>query len=194
MTTATRVLPAPTVAGGPRFLEAAPADQLDPVVRRLVDRAREEGRREGRAEGRREGRDEALEQADRLAGQIRAATAELVEQARAATDEVVDGTIAFGIAVARAVLAREPHDGGAAVAAAARAALDAVDDPAPVLAVHPDDLGLVEAAVADLPAVVVRPDPSLAPGEACLRGTWARVDLTHAAQIDEITRQLHGDL
>lgn len=192
-----RVVPATVVGAGPHRLAAARPDELDPVVRSLIDEARaaayERGLREGHERGRAERARADDERIERLAAAVGAAVEQGVRAVRAACDEAVGAAFTLAVAMAGAILDHEPHDGGAAVAHRVRATLGQLDEPAPVVRVAPADVDALRAATADLSAVVVEPDPALAPGEARIHGTWAEADLTRAAAFDALRRELGAD-
>lgn len=174
------VITTPVMGTAPRRLAAAPADRHDPVVRDLVVRAAEEAHARGRQEGVREGMAMAAEHAEHLAATVADAIPRAVASAEAARVEQVEAMLDLAVGVAEAVLGREPHDGGEAIAAQVRAALDQVVEPHATVHVHPDDVDLVARALADRP-VEVTGDHTLAPGDARVRGGWAEVDLTRTA-------------
>lgn len=174
------VIATPAMDAAPHRLAAAPADRHDPVVRDLVRQAAEEARARGHEEGRREGIATAADHAQQVATAVVGAMEQAVATAEAARAEQVEALFDLAVAMAETVLGREPHDGGAAVAAQVRDALDQVVDPHATVHVHPDDVDLVTEAMADRPVEVVG-DRTLAHGDARVRGGWAEVDLTRAA-------------
>ncbi len=185
------VVAAPLVDARPRRLAHAPADQHDPVVRELVEQAAAEAHRRGRDEGLREGLAAASAHADRLAAGLIAALDRTTETAIMARDQHVQEVLDLALVVAETVLGREPHDGGAAVAARVREVLDQLVDPAPSIHVHPEDQPLVADALADREVTVVA-DAGLEPGDARVRGGWAEVDMTRRAAWAAVREALDG--
>lgn len=185
------------VGSGPRRLSTASQDRVDPVVRDLVERAREDGYAQGLAEGRTRGAEDATEaarqQVDALGRAVTAACQQLRLDAEAERDRTVAAATELALSIAAVVLGREPHDGGDAVAARVRATLDQLDDPAPVVRTSPTDVEVVAAAVADLRGVQIETDPRLQPGDARIDGGWARADLTTAAAFAAVRRELGVD-
>lgn len=191
MSSSRRVLRQPSM--GPELRIATPDPALlDPVVRARVEEAATRARAQGHAEGVAEGRRALLEDGARLAEAIRAGGAEAAErlaQARAArADEVVE----LALALARAVLDREPHDGGIALLRHVRAALEQIDDEPLTVRVSPADAAVVERGLADLHGIAVAADPSIAPGEGRISGPWAHADLRAAAALEALRDVLDG--
>lgn len=188
-----RIVTTAVLDEGPRRLATPPRDQYDPVVRDLVDRASADAYERGR----RDGYDQGAAAVDRTREELVSTLATAADQAartsREARDHVIGEAVELALAIATAILGREPHDGGAAVAAQVRETLSRVEDPAPVVRVHPDDASVVTMAVADLRSVTVEPDQSLAPGEARIRGGWADADLTRATAFAAIRKELGAD-
>ena len=83
-------------------------------------------------------------------------------------------------AVVSAVLGTSPPPDAAVLAERLNDAVGRLDDPALPVWLHPDDLDAL-APLLDDPRVTLAADPSLAPGEARIEGTWGRADLTRAA-------------
>lgn len=186
-----RVVTTSTLDARPHRLVAAPADQHDPVVRDLVERAAARAHERGREEGHREGVAAAADHARELAAALAEALERATTAAATARTEQVEALFEMGVAIAEAVLGHEPHDGGQAVAARVREALDQVVEPAATVHVHPGDHDLVARALADRGVEVVE-DPTLVPGDARVRGGWAEVDLTRATALQAIRGVLDG--
>lgn len=185
------VIAAPAVDARPRRLVHVPADQLDPVVRELVEQATVDAHRRGHDEGLREGLATAAAHADRLAATLTAALDRTAATATAARDAHAAEVLDLALAIAETVLGREPHDAGQAVAARVREVLDQLVDPTPTVHVHPADQALVAAALADRD-VTVAADPGLEPGDARVRGGWAEVDMTRRTAWAAVREALDG--
>lgn len=192
-----RVVTAPTLGAGPRRLGAAPREELDPVVRATVEQARAEayarGHQDGYAEGRAETERASAERIAALGAAIEAALHRAAMEVRATGGATVAATIDLALAIAEHVVGREPHDGGAAISEQVRQALEELEDPAPTVCVHPGDTAVVTTALASHRAVAVEPDPTLRPGEARIRGDWARAELTYDAAFTAMRRELGAD-
>lgn len=183
------VIAAPTMEARPHRLASASPDRHDPVVRDLVERATADAYRRGHADGHREGMSAAADHADQLARSVSAALDAASQTVTVDRAACASEAVELALAIAETVLRREPHDGGAAVAATVRDVLAQLVDPAPTVLVHADDQDLVAAALADLP-VVVQGDPSLQPGDARVRGGWADVDLSRTAAWSAVREAL----
>jgi flagellar biosynthesis/type III secretory pathway protein FliH len=193
----TRVVSATVIGAGVHRLAAAPPDRHDPIVRQLVEQATaeayERGLRDGRDHGRAEAREATAEQVSRLGASVVAALEATGQQVRAAGDELIESSFELAVAMAEAILGVEPHDGGTVIAARVRDALARMEDTTPVVVAHPDDVEVLSAALADQRDVTVAADPGLAPGEARIRGGWAKADLTRAAAFAAVRRELGVD-
>lgn len=189
-----RVVASTVLGPGPHRLAAVPRDEVDPVVRELLDRATSDAYERGVLDGHRLGVAEtearAADGLEQLAAAIAAAAGSAAREVRAACDDVVESVFELALGMAAAILDHEPTDGGAAVAARIRAALALMEEPAPVIEVATADEPFVAAALADLRTVSVEACPSLAPGEARIRGGWAAGDLTREAAFAAIRREL----
>lgn len=181
-----RVLRSPPTASAPRWLGPAGASVLAPEVQAAIDQAataaHERGFAAGRALGRREGREASAAIVAAVRGVLEDAVAamrqERVDAAAALTDDV--------LAVAEHVMGHLPHDGGSALRSRLADVLAQLDDEALTIAVHPDDRDAVAGAVGPAHDATVVADPALAPGEAAVRGAWARADLTRRAALAAI--------
>lgn len=186
-----RLISAPILDDRPRRLASVAPDRHDPVVREMVERAASEAYDRGRADGVREGEATAAQHADRIAASVAAALTTASRQVTADRDACAREAVELAVAIAGAVLRREPHDGGEGVATAVRDVLGQLADPTPAVLVHPDDQPLVADALADL-GVTVQPDPGLEPGDARVRGGWAEVDLTRTTAWSAVVEALDG--
>lgn len=183
------VIAAPTMDARPHRLASASPDRHDPVVRDLVEQATADAYARGHADGLHDGMATAVDHTDQLARSVSAALDGAGRSLAADRAACASEAVELALAIAESVLRREPHDGGAAVAATVRDVLAQLVDPAPTVGVHPGDRDLVASALADL-AVTVQPDPSLQPGDAAVRGGWADVDLTRATAWSAIREAL----
>jgi flagellar biosynthesis/type III secretory pathway protein FliH len=183
--------------GAAHQLAAVRPDELDPTVRALVAAAAEEaygrGLREGEVRGAAAAETRAVGLVDQLGAGVSAALERAAQAARTERDETVESAFELALAMAAAILGHEPHDGGAAVAARVRETLGLLEDPSPVVRVHPDDRDVLARALADVRGVTVEADPTLVPGEARITGGWAEADLTHATAFAAIRRDLGVD-
>ncbi len=178
-----RVLATPGLAAR-RVELAAPGPALDPFTEGLLERETAAAYARGLADGavreRERARSEAVDAAGRVLAGVEAVGASAAEQVHAVLVARAEEVTDLALAVAAAVLGREPHDGGTALAARVADALGQLDDPTLRVAVCPGDADVVAGAVAGSSVAVVA-DASLAPGEARLAGEWARADLTREA-------------
>jgi flagellar biosynthesis/type III secretory pathway protein FliH len=109
---------------------------------------------------------------------------------RAVRTADADGIAALALEMARAVVGREPHDDGVALAVRLRDVLASVDDRPLHVAVQPGDAEMVRQALADVDGLVVVPDGSMGPGEARVHGRWAEADVTRSAAWTALQRAL----
>lgn len=163
--------------------------QLDERLRSHVEAEIERAHRAGLAAGYEQGRSDAIATTESLAAAISLATTELVDYAAAEKAAAVNAVIELAERVATVVMNRTPHDGGRAALERIREVLEGLDDGPFTIAVHPDDLDAVGAALGDDRAMVA-PDPSLRPGEARIRGVWSYAELTQAAAWDAVRTAL----
>lgn len=184
----------PTVARlRAELVEAAEAHAVELAA--AVAAARAEGFADGHAAGFAEGdlvgyargRDEIEVAAAAFSDAVAATFARMVDAVAAAKVEVSTHALELASTI---VTATHRHPGAAAEGLVARVAeaLAAVDDPSPVLSVHPDDLRAVSTFLADVDGIDVTVDPALQRGECTLAGRWASADLTwpvlrHAADV-----------
>lgn len=179
-----RLLSGPPVGGQPRALRVPdPAD--DPFTQRRVDEASAAAYERGLAEGRRQAVEQARAAAEEGAGRavaaVRQAAAEVLAEMRAlrADEAVADTELACRLA--EVVLGREPHDGGKALLERCRSALAALDDAPLTVRVNQSDAAVLRDGLDADGQVEVVEDARLEPGEASVRGPWARADLTRDA-------------
>lgn len=180
--------------GAARQLFAVRPDDVDPIVRAIVEEATAEAYDRGLRDGERRGAAAAEARLVGLTDQLGASLGAALDQTLAAIlserTETVESAYELAFAMAAAVLGAEPHDGGAAVADRVRRTLALVEDATPVVRVSPGDVEVVSAALADVRGVTVGPDPTLGAGEARIAGGWAEADLTHATAFAAIRREL----
>lgn len=180
-----RVLTAPSFEAAPRDL-ARPAPATDAFTVALLDEATADAYARGRADGAEDARAAAAAAVARVTAAVQAASAAAIAEVRACDAVRADEIVALAFAVADAVIGREPHDGGRTLLARVRDALNALDDPTLRVTVSSTDLDLLVAGLADLTAAEIAVDPSLAPGEARVIGTWAQADCTQQAAWDAV--------
>lgn len=158
----------------------APAPSFDAVTRAALEAATAEaearGRAAGEAAGRAAARAELADAADAVVGAVTALHAEVVAQREAALARDLDRVTA----VVTAVLGQAPPATAALLAARLRDAVALLDDAALPVRLHPDDAAAL-ADVLDDPRVTLRPDPTIARGDALIEGGWGRAELTRAA-------------
>lgn len=179
------------VPNGRRAL-TVPGDVVDPTLAARLDEARAQGHAEGREEGRREGERAAKRRLDRLGTTIGEALDAAREEVRAARAAQADEVVALALEAARTVLAREPSRGAVDALARVERALADLDDAHLTLQVAPGDADDVAQALSGHPTVTVVADPTLASGEARVRGAHALVDLRHAAIWETVAAALAG--
>ncbi len=185
-------LEAPPRPAAPRSItQSSPADvlRLDPALAAYVDQLIAEAAASGYQRGLDEGRSHSSQQMAALERSISAGLAEhrhlVVEHREQFGADVVD----LAVAVATVVIDRTPHDGGRALLERVADELDAIPAGAAVVAVHPDDLSTVAAAVNDDDVSVVM-DPRLQPGEMKIHTEWSTVERTREAAWDIIGQTL----
>jgi len=144
----------------------------------------------GRQDGMRVGYDLALADQSQLTALVESTLATAIAHLQAVCEQDAQRITALALEIARAVVGREPHDEGVALAARVREALTTVDDRPLHLGVHPDDVAGLTRALADVDGLTVAPDPTLTPGEGRLHGRWAEADLTRGAAWLAIQRAL----
>jgi flagellar biosynthesis/type III secretory pathway protein FliH len=183
-----RVLRRPILAHHARRLEAPEPRALPEEVRVLIEREVEAAYERGRAEGRREGRELAQAELETLDASIRRAIEAGLARLSAWREAEAARTVELALALARHVVDRESLT-GAEVAERVRRALAAIDDGPLEVAVHPDQVEAVAAALAGEP-VTVRPEAALALGEARVEGPWASAELTFEAAFEVLREAL----
>jgi flagellar assembly protein FliH len=144
----------------------------------------------GRQEGMRVGYDLALADQSQLTALVEHALGAAVARLQQVCEQDAQRLTTLALEIARAVVGREPHDDGVALAARVREALATVDDRPLQLGVHPGDVANLSQALVDVAGLTVTADPSLAPGEGRLHGRWAEADLTRGAAWLAIQRAL----
>lgn len=171
-----RLLQLPALDVEPRLL-SAPDPTLDTFTRQRVEEAAEAAYEQGRREGAADARAEAAAAAQRITAALAQARDSALAELAALRAEQAHAHVGLATAIAETVLGREPHDGGQALLARVRDALANLDDAPLTVRVHPDDVAAVAGGVLD-ERVSVQADPSLAPGEGRISGSWAQADLT----------------
>ncbi len=164
--------------------------ELDPRVRQVIDAERRRAHDAGYAAGVAEATAHLDERIGTLARAVTLACGELLEQLDSTRQATVGGVVALAEDIARVVIGRTPHDGGAAALDRVEAALERIDDRPVRVLVHPDDHDLMATALAGRPELSVSDDPSLLPGEVRLRGGWSQADLTRAAAWEAVRTAL----
>lgn len=183
---------APALASAPRSLVAAPArfdDLTQQAIERAAQAAADEASREAYARGR---RDAAAEQTaaarralEQLSGALVPPLTAAVDELRALRQQRAEADVELALAIAEAVLGREPAPTTAELATCVRDAAAHLDEPRLKVVVHPDCVeGLEEAlgSSVDGAVVTVVADRSSPPGAARVDGRWgrARVSRTDA--------------
>ena len=163
---------------------------LDPVAQQAVARAAADGFERGRAEG----RAEAAADAARVLAGLRVPVETLLGEIAATRAAGVQADVELALAIAEVVVGTLPPPPAHELAARVAAAVEQLDDAGLTLHLHPDDH---DAVVSVLPAVTdptvsltATPDPTVAPGEAHLRGRWARAELTRQAAMAAVREAL----
>jgi flagellar biosynthesis/type III secretory pathway protein FliH len=182
------VLRRPLLAHHARRLEAPEPGALPEEVRALLAREVEAAHERGRAEGRREGRELARAELEMLGASVRQAIEEGLARLSAWREAEAARTVELALALARHVVGRESLT-GAEVAERVRRALAEIDDGPLEVAVHPDQLETVGAALAGEP-VTIRPEVALELGEARVEGPWASAELTFEAAFEVLREAL----
>ena len=178
------------VIARPRVLKAG-AVRVAPVVHLTGDtdalaEAEEQRRRElddayraGVADGRRDAEEHGLTAAPRVAAELAALREGLLTAAREQVSVDAAASASTAVEIARWVVGRELSADATGVIARIEAALcDLTTSAAVEIAVAPASVAAVKAWAGE--AAAVRPDPSLAPGEARLVAGAALADLTFA--------------
>lgn len=167
----------------PRLVAFGAVDPgLPEHVRALIASAGAEAFERGRNEGRRQGLAEAAAQAEALAGPVAAALRGGLDELRQQRQADHADLVALAVAVARAVTEGDVRPAGQAVLDDVCRALDGLDDTPLTVLAHPGDAAFLVSGLGSRPGVLVVPDPALAPGDARIRGPWARADVTRAAR------------
>ena len=123
---------------------------------------------------------------------ITLACAEMVESLDSARRANVGGMVELARCMAELVMGRTPHDGGAAVLNRLREALERLDERELTISVNPEDVAMVSQGLSTELGLTISGDPSLAPGEARIRGGWSHADLTHAAAWAAVQNAVDG--
>lgn len=184
-----------TPIGAPRSIgSSSPADllDLDPAlaayVAELVETAARDGHRSGLELGRAE--------ANARLGALEQAMTRTVDAVRTLTsghrDEFTDDVVELAESIATVVIDRTPHDGGRQLLERLRAELDDHRDVPVEIAVHPDDLAIVAAAVAS-DQVTVEMDPTLQPGDMVVSTEWSSVERTRTAAWELVRSAISAD-
>lgn len=180
MSSLSELLTRPVVEATPRPI-TAPAAALDAFTRARIDEAVAEAYTRGRRDGAADARADAAAATQRVTAAVADAGAAVISELRELRAAAAEADTGLAVAIAEAVLGREPHDGGMALLARLRDALSALDDEALTVHAHPDDAALLADALDADARVTVTPDAGLAPGEARVTGRWAEAELTRAA-------------
>lgn len=133
-----------------------------------------------RADGHAQGREAATREIDRAVAGIVAAVDRAAAEVAGQRAQAVAADLAVVAHVVDAVLAACPPDATDAVATRIREAVARLDDDVLDVRVSPHDAQLLGSQPFD-PRVRLLADPSVAPGEAHVAGTWGRAELTRAA-------------
>jgi flagellar assembly protein FliH len=144
----------------------------------------------GRQDGMRVGYELALADQSQITSLVEGALGIAIARLQSVCEQDAARISALALEIAKAVVGREPHDDGVALAARVRDALATVDDRPLHLGVHPDDVAGLDRALADVDGLTVVADPTVAPGEGRLHGRWAEADLTRGAAWLAIQRAL----
>ena len=188
-----RVLHAPHLDAAPHAM-ASPAAALDAVARAAVEEAEAAAYARGRRDGITAAQQAADEALARAVDAVRPALASLTDEVRGLRAERATADVSCALAIAEAVLGREPTADAVALASRLRDVLGHLDDPAPAIHVHPDDAPTVTALLADVPgAPTVTADTTVTAGEARVVGTFARATISRAAALDAVRDALLGD-
>ncbi len=184
------VLRQPSLSDRPLPLGGIEALTADPVVAAEIEAAYRRGTEDGRARA-------LEEESARLAAltaeahdALRAAVEDARRRLAAAVEDSAAAVLRIALDVAETIVGSLEPATVEALTDRILEALDAIDDEDLSVAVHPDRLDVVAAGLAEVPGVSIQPDPSLGPGEAKLRGRWARADLTIAAAFRNLRETL----
>ncbi len=174
------VLRQPPVSERPLPLGGVEALAADPVVAAEIEAAYRRGLEDGRARA----LDEEAARLAQLTAEARDALHRAVDDARRRLTEAVHESsadvLSVALDVAEAIVGSLDPTTAETLTERILSSLGTVDDDL-VVAVHPERLDVVAAALVDVPGVTVQADPHLGIGEARLRGQWARADLTISA-------------
>ncbi len=175
------VLRQPPVSERPLPLGGVEALTADPVVAAEIEAAYRRGLEDGRARA----LDEEAARLAQLTAEARDALHRAVEDARRRLTEAIHESsadvLSVALDVAEAIVGSLDPTTAETLTERILSSLGSVDDDDLVVAVHPERLDVVAAALVDVPGVTVQADPNLGVGEARLRGQWARADLTISA-------------
>jgi flagellar biosynthesis/type III secretory pathway protein FliH len=178
-----RLLAAPGVDAQPRPL-GQPDPALDAAARAAIEQAVEAAYQRGRREGAADAAAAAEQAAARVLAGVQRSEAELRAVAASADVELA-------LAIATAVLDREPGDDGVRLLARIEQALAALDDERVVVHLNTADVtalgdALERAARSTGVEVDVVADAAVPAGEALLAGRWARADLTRGGGLGAV--------
>ncbi len=184
------VLRQPAVAAHPLTLGDQGSLAADPLVAAELEAAYRRGFEDGRTRALAEETQRLQAAADAARAALEAAVGAAHRRLAEAAAQPTRAMLAVALDVAEAIVGSlDPAD----VDTLTRRILDtvaALDDEDLVVAVHPDRAREVAAALADVPGVTVQSDDRLDIGDARLRGTWSRAELTVAAAFRNLREAL----
>lgn len=176
----------------------------------LIAGAAEEGRTEGHAqghtegleEGRKSGREQAIQQAHEEFSNLQQTWTESLASFNAQRDDILDdardAVLELAIEIAQRVIARAIAADPASVREQLAKAIElAAHASRLVIAVHPDDIPIVEEALPELMRTLansahteITPDPALQPGSCVIQTPAGEIDASIETQINRIVEAL----
>lgn len=160
-----------------------PPVAVDAYTRVRIEEASARAYDRGRRDGAEAVRAEAAATAERVAGALEQARAQVVAEMAALRQREAAADVELAVAIAEAVIGHEPHDGGVALLERVRSVLARLDDQELTIHAHPGDVAALTEGLRAGTAVTVAADPGLQAGEARISGPWARADLTRASAL-----------
>lgn len=147
----------------------------------------------GFLEGRAAGHEDCLQRAGDLNAALQTSYDQIRRQLDAERQTMLSGIVDLAVEVATAIMARTPHDDGAALAERLRSELAAGPDVISRVEVSEADHATVERVMAPH-GVAVATNRRLHPGEVVLDGDWATAELTLESMRRKISEHVTAEL
>lgn len=174
-----RVIRDAPLASTPVFFGNADTRFVDGEISAIIERSESEAYQQGLRDGAASARAELTSTAQRIESALRAAATE----SAVLRSSVITEALEAALAVAEYVMGVAPVTDAASLADRIRQAISDLDDEAIVVGVNPADWEAVSGLLQLPPHITIDRDPTLASGEARLRGTWSSIDMTRQAAM-----------